>query len=84
MELLDRKIFVDTAPDVRVLRRVQRDINERGRSLESVINQYLGTVRPMHLEFVEPYKALADIIVPEGGKNDVALEIILGSIFKKM
>jgi uridine kinase len=84
VELLDRKIFVDTAPDVRVLRRVQRDINERGRSLESVINQYLGTVRPMHLEFVEPYKAIADIIVPEGGKNDVALEIILGSIFKKM
>ncbi len=84
VELLDRKIFVDTDADVRVLRRVKRDIRDRGRSLESVIAQYLDTVRPMHLQFVEPYKALADIIVPEGGRNDVALEIILGSVFKKM
>ncbi|MBO4818758.1 MAG: uridine kinase, partial [Firmicutes bacterium] len=70
--------------DVRVLRRVERDMTERGRSLESIVTQYLETVRPMHLQFVEPYKAMADIIVPEGGKNDVALEIILGSIFKIM
>ncbi len=84
VKLLDRKIFVDTDADVRVLRRVERDMNERGRSLESIVTQYLETVRPMHLPFVEPYKAMADIIVPEGGKNDVALEIILGSIFKIM
>jgi uridine kinase len=84
VKLLDRKIFVDTDADVRVLRRVERDMNERGRSLESIVTQYLETVRPMHLQFVEPYKAMADIIVPEGGKNDVALEIILGSIFKIM
>ncbi len=82
VELLDRKIFVDTDADVRVLRRVERDMTERGRSLESIVSQYLETVRPMHLQFVEPYKAMADIIVPEGGRNDVALEIILGSIFK--
>jgi len=84
VQLLDRKIFVDTDADVRVLRRVKRDITKRGRSLESVIDQYLTTVRPMHLQYVEPYKAMADIIVPEGGKNDVALEMILDSIFKKM
>ena len=84
VELLDRKIFVDTDADVRVLRRVERDMTERGRSLESIVKQYLETVRPMHLQFVEPYKAMADIIVPEGGKNDVALEIILGSVFKIM
>ena len=84
VKLLDRKIFVDTDADVRVLRRVERDMTERGRSLESIVTQYLETVRPMHLQFVEPYKAMADIIVPEGGKNDVALEIILGSIFKIM
>ena len=82
VELLDRKIFVDTDADVRVLRRVERDMTERGRSLESIVSQYLETVRPMHLQYVEPYKAMADIIVPEGGRNDVALEIILGSIFK--
>ena len=84
VELLDRKIFVDTDADIRVLRRLKRDVNQRGRSIDSVINQYLGTVRPMHLQFVEPYKAMADIIVPEGGKNEVATEIILGSIFKKI
>ena len=84
VKLLDRKIFVDTDADVRVLRRVERDMTERGRSLESIVTQYLETVRPMHLQYVEPYKAMADIIVPEGGKNDVALEIILGSIFKIM
>ncbi|MBQ9911637.1 MAG: uridine kinase [Firmicutes bacterium] len=84
VQLLDRKIFVDTDADVRVLRRVERDMTERGRSLESIVSQYLETVRPMHLQYVEPYKAMADIIVPEGGRNDVALEIILGSIFKIM
>jgi len=84
VKLLDRKIFVDTDADVRVLRRVKRDITKRGRSLESVIDQYLTTVRPMHLQYVEPYKAMADIIVPEGGKNEVALQIILDSVFKKV
>ena len=84
VQLLDRKIFVDTDADVRVLRRVERDMTERDRSLESIVSQYLETVRPMHLQYVEPYKAMADIIVPEGGRNDVALEIILGSIFKIM
>ncbi len=84
VKLLDRKIFVDTDADVRVLRRVERDMTERGRSLESIVSQYLETVRPMHLQYVEPYKAMADVIIPEGGKNDVALEIILGSIFKKI
>ena len=84
VQLLDRKIFVDTDADIRVLRRLRRDVNQRGRSIDSVINQYLDTVRPMHLQYVEPYKAMADIIVPEGGKNEVASEIILASVFRNM
>lgn len=75
-ELLDIKLFVDCDADVRVLRRLERDIRERGRSLESVISQYLNSVRPMHLEFVEPSKRYADVIIPEGGHNEVAIDMI--------
>lgn len=78
--LLDIKIFVDTDSDVRVIRRITRDIKERGRSLESVIDQYMGTVRPAHLQFVEPSKKYADIIIPEGGYNKVAIDIIVTKI----
>lgn len=77
---LDIKLFVDTDADVRILRRMVRDINERGRTMESVINQYLGIVRPMHLQFVEPTKRYADIIIPEGGENKVAIDIIASKI----
>jgi len=73
---LDIKLFVDCDADVRVLRRLQRDIRERGRTLDSVIRQYLESVRPMHLEFVEPSKRYADIIIPEGGFNEVAIDMI--------
>ena len=76
-EKIDVKIFVDTDADVRILRRIQRDVQERGRSLESVINQYLTTVKPMHEQFVEPSKRRADIIIPEGGRNLVALEMVV-------
>lgn len=79
-DLLDIKIFVDTDADVRILRRILRDVEERGRSLNSVINQYLTTVKPMHEQFVEPSKKFADIIVPEGGQNRVALEMIMQRI----
>jgi uridine kinase len=78
--LLDIKIYVDTDPDLRIIRRIRRDIVERGRSLDSVIEQYLNTVRPMHLEFVEPSKRYADVIVPEGGFNQVALDMIVARI----
>lgn len=78
--LLDIKIYVDTDPDVRFIRRLQRDLVERGRTLESVINQYLNVVRPMHLMFVEPSKRYADIIIPEGGFNRVAIDLILAKI----
>ena len=74
---IDVKIFVDTDADVRILRRIQRDVQERGRSLESVINQYLATVKPMHEQFVEPSKRRADVIIPEGGRNLVALEMVV-------
>ena len=79
-ELMDMRIFVDTDPDIRFIRRVRRDMNERGRSLDSVISQYVATVRPMHLEFVEPSKRYADIIVPAGGHNRVAMEMIVSRI----
>jgi len=79
-ELFDVKIFVDTDPDIRFIRRLQRDILERGRSTESVIQQYLSTVRPMHLEFVEPSKRYADIIIPEGGLNTVAIDMVVARI----
>ena len=74
--LIDIKVYVDTDADVRFIRRLTRDINERGRSMESVVRQYLGTVRPMHLEFVEPSKRYADIIIPEGGLNAVATALV--------
>ena len=76
LEMFDIKIFVDTADDIRFIRRLNRDMKDRGRSAESVINQYLTTVRPMHLSFVEPSKRYADIIIPEGGKNDIAIDVI--------
>ncbi len=78
--LMDVKIYVDTDPDVRFIRRLQRDIQERGRSLESVVKQYLETVRPMHLEFVEPSKRYADVIIPHGGQNKVAMEMVVSRL----
>lgn len=78
--LLDIKVYVDTDPDVRIIRRITRDIKERGRTLDSVINQYLNVVRPMHLQFVEPSKRYADIIIPEGGFNKVAIDIIVTKV----
>lgn len=79
-EQMDVKIFVDTDADVRILRRILRDVEERGRSLESVVTQYLTTVKPMHEQFVEPSKRNADIIIPEGGQNLVALEMVIQRI----
>ncbi|MFQ7565782.1 MAG: uridine kinase [Clostridium perfringens] len=79
-ELLDIKIYVDTDADVRIIRRMVRDINERGRTMESVINQYLNVVKPMHNQFTEPTKKFADIIIPEGGQNKVAIDIIVAKI----
>ncbi|MCH4038510.1 MAG: uridine kinase [Lachnospiraceae bacterium] len=78
--LMDIRIFVDTDADVRILRRIRRDVRERGRSLESVINQYLDTVKPMHEAFVEPSKRYADIIIPEGGQNQVAVDMVIGRV----
>jgi uridine kinase len=75
--LMDVKVFVDTDDDTRFIRRLQRDIAERGRTVQSVIDQYLATVKPMHLEFVEPSKRYADIIVPQGGHNAVAIDMLL-------
>ncbi|MBC8332972.1 MAG: uridine kinase [Anaerolineae bacterium] len=79
-ELFDVKIFVDTDSDIRFIRRLQRDITERGRTTEAVIQQYLKTVRPMHLEFVEPSKRYADVIIPEGGFNTVAMDMVIARI----
>jgi len=79
-ELFDVKLFVDTDADLRLIRRLERDLFERGRSAQNVIHQYLATVRPMHLEFVEPSKRYADIIIPEGGRNPVALEMVVARI----
>ena len=76
-DLMDMKVFVDTDADVRILRRIVRDVKERGRTLDSVVNQYLTTVKPMHEQFVEPSKRKADLIVPEGGHNLVALELLI-------
>jgi len=78
--LFDIKIFVDTDADLRFIRRLRRDITERGRTVESVVGQYLETVRPMHLEFVEPSKRWADLIIPEGGFNPVALDVVCARI----
>ncbi|APH18494.1 uridine kinase [Clostridium botulinum] len=79
-ELLDIKIYVDTDADVRIIRRLLRDINERGRTVDSVINQYLTVVRPMHMQFIEPSKRYADIIIPEGGHNRVAVDMMVANI----
>ncbi len=84
LELMDVKIFVDTDDDIRLLRRLKRDINERGRSVESVMEQYQKFVRPMHLEFVQPSKRYADVIIPRGGKNKVALDMVLALINDKL
>lgn len=75
-DLMDIKVYVDTDDDIRIIRRIKRDMAERGRSLDSVINQYLATVKPMYHQFVEPTKRYADIIVPEGGENHVAIDIL--------
>lgn len=75
-ELLDLKLYVDTPDDIRFIRRLERDITERGRTLESVIRQYLDVVRPGHFEFIEPTKAYADLIIPEGGNNEKALQVL--------
>ncbi len=80
--LFDIKIYVDTADDIRFIRRLKRDIEDRGRTMDSVVNQYLATVRPMHLQFVEPSKRYADIIIPEGGKNEVAINILTNKIIE--
>lgn len=80
LDMLDMKIFVDTDADVRILRRITRDVKKRGRTLESVVKQYLTTVKPMHEAFVEPSKKHADIIVPEGGKNPVAYNMLITEI----
>ena len=79
-DLFDIKIYVDTDADLRILRRLTRDIRERGRTMESVIDQYLKVVRPMHLQFIEPTKRYADLIIPEGGKNRVAIDILAATI----
>ncbi len=79
-ELMDIKVFVDTDADLRIIRRLLRDIKERGRSLDSVIDQYLNSVRPAHLQFIEATKRYADIIIPEGGENHVAIDILASKI----
>lgn len=77
LDLMDIKVYVDTDADIRLIRRLLRDVKERGRSLDSVINQYMNTVKPMHEQFVEPSKKNADIIIPEGGQNQVALQMLI-------
>lgn len=83
-ELMDIRIYVDTDADIRLCRRIKRDVNKRGRTLESVLTQYQQTVKPMHEKYVEPSKRYADIVVPEGGKNLVALDMILGRIQRQL
>ena len=83
-ELCDVKVFVDADADIRLLRRIRRDIGERGRPLEEILEQYLSTVQPMHLEFVEPTKRYADVIVPRGGHNIVAIEMIVAKIQRRL
>ncbi|HEY5565370.1 MAG TPA: uridine kinase, partial [Rhodothermia bacterium] len=77
---MDIKLFVDTADDVRLMRRIRRDLTERQRSIDSILEQYGRTVRPMHIEFVEPSKRFADVIIPGGGMNDVAMEMVLARV----
>jgi uridine kinase len=81
-DLLDFKIYVDTDSDIRLMRRLRRDLRERGRDLDDVLRQYRETVRPMHLEFVEPSKRWADVILPEGGENRVALGMVVARLEK--
>ena len=80
VEPMDIKLYVDTADDIRLMRRIRRDIEERGRSIEAILQQYERTVRPMHLEFVEPSKRKADVIIPRGGHNEVAIHMVLARI----
>lgn len=80
LEQMDIKVFVDTPDDIRFIRRLRRDISERGRTLDSVIEQYLATVRPMHMQFVEPSKRHADVIIPEGGHNIVSIDLLSGKV----
>ena len=84
LEQMDIKVFVDTPDDIRFIRRLKRDIAERGRTLDSVIEQYVATVRPMHIQFVEPSKRFADVIIPEGGHNLVSIDLISGKIREKL
>jgi uridine kinase len=84
LALFDIKIFVDVADDIRFIRRMQRDMNERGRSVQDVVRQYMGTVRPMHLEFVEPSKRHADVILPEGGHNRIGVEMIIARVLMEL
>ncbi|MEE6739735.1 uridine kinase, partial [Lacticaseibacillus paracasei] len=79
-DMMDIKVFVDTDDDIRVIRRIKRDMVSRGRSLDSIINQYLKTVKPMYHQFVEPSKRYADLIVPEGGQNQVAIDLLVTKI----
>lgn len=80
IDIMDIKVFVDTDADVRIIRRIKRDMHERGKPLDSVIDQYMATVRPSHLQFVEPSKRYADIIIPEGGENEVAIDLLYQKI----
>jgi uridine kinase len=84
LELMDIKVFVDTPDDIRFIRRLRRDVAERGRTVESVIEQYLVNVRPMHMQFVEPSKRYADVIIPEGGHNLVSIDLISGKIRERL
>ena len=81
-EQMDIKLFVDTDPDIRLMRRIRRDLEQRGRTFQSVRDQYYATVRPMHIEYVEPTKRWADLIIPEGGDNRVALDVLLGQLWR--
>ena len=83
-ELLDAKLYVDADDDIRFIRRLERDVAERSRSLESVIDQYTSTVRPMHYSFVEPSKRYADVIIPRGGKNDIAISMVVADIKERL
>jgi uridine kinase len=83
-DLCDVKVYVDADPDIRLIRRIQRDIKSRGRPLEEVLDQYLSTVQPMHLQFVEPSKRYADVIVPRGGHNAVAVEMLVAKIQRRL
>jgi len=84
LELLDVRVFVDTPDDIRLMRRLRRDINERGRTFERTLNQYEKTIRPMHFEFVEPSKRFADVIIPEGGQTDTSVRMLCSLVREKL